>query len=127
MLLTIFSGLYELISGANPDVPNYIDDVYDTVGQITLIMVFVLILIFFLALGRWKPIFHKLGHWLITLILTMGLSFIIAFVTAKDNIGEIDSYMYRFSLMNAVFAAVVFILLSLVFKPMSVFSKRTPF
>ncbi|OWK69893.1 hypothetical protein [Pedobacter sp. AJM] len=127
MILTIFSGLYELIAGANPAVPEYDDEVYQTVGQITLIVVSAVVLIFYLCLGRWKPIFHKFGHWIFTLILTMCAAFAIAFISAKDIIGEIDSYMYRFCLMNAVFAAIVFIMLSIVLKPMSVFSKRTPF
>ncbi|RZM21501.1 MAG: hypothetical protein EOO88_32960 [Pedobacter sp.] len=127
MLLTVFSGLYELISGSNPNVPDYIDEVYDTVGQITIVVVLTLLLIFYLLLGRWKPIFHGSGHWIITLALTSCAAFAIAFITAKDVIGNIDSYMYRFSLMNAVFAGVIFILLSIVFKKMSIYAKRTPF
>ena len=127
MLLTIFSGLYELISGANPDVPDYVDGVYDTVGQITLVLLVALAIIFYLLLGRWKPIFYKLGHWIFTLLVIMAASFAIAFVVAHEVIGEIDSYTYRFSLMNAIFSAVAFLLLSTAFKRMSIFSKRTPF
>lgn len=127
MLLTVFSGLYELISGSNSDVPDYNEEVYDTVGPITLVVVIAMILIFYLLLGRWKPIFHKLGHWVITLTFTMVAAFTIAFICAKDVTGEIDAYMYRFSLMNLIFAAVIFILLSLIVKKMSIFSKRTPF
>ncbi|EDM35356.1 hypothetical protein PBAL39_12840 [Pedobacter sp. BAL39] len=127
MLLTIFSGLYELISGSNEDVPEYFDEVYDTVGQITVAVIMLMILIFYLLLGRWKPVFHKLGHWISTLILIMVAAFGIAFITARDVIGEVDAYTVRFSLMNAILSALLFILLSIIFKRMSVFSKRTPF
>lgn len=127
MLLTIFSGLYELIAGSNPDVPDYDERVYDTVGQITVVFVFALVLIYYPLLGRWKPIFYTLSSWIITLMFAIGISFAIAFFAAEGIIGDIDIYMYRFSLMNSVFAAVVFFILSVIFKGTSIYTKRTPF
>lgn len=127
MLLSVFSTLYELISGANPDVPDYNDEVYETVGQQSLVLIFIIIVLFYLVLGRWKPIFHKTGHWILTLVLSAVFGFAIAFLNAKDVIGDVDSYMYRFSVMNAVFSAVIFIVLSLPAKLLSIFAKRTPF
>jgi hypothetical protein len=120
MLLTLFSGLYELITGSNQNVPDYVSDIYDTVGLITLIIVIIVAAIFYIGIGRWKPIFIKTGHWIFTLIVLMIASFSIAFGTAKDVIGEVDSYMYRFSL-------VLFLILSFIFKSLSIFAKRTPF
>jgi hypothetical protein len=127
MMLSIFSGFYELISGANPDVPDYSDEVYETVGQITIVVVVAFDVLFYVFLGRWKPVFHKRTHWVTTLLLLMSIALGIAFLTAKDVIGEVDSYMYRFSIMNAVFAGVLFIILSLLFRRISIFAKKTPF
>jgi hypothetical protein len=127
MLLTLFSGLYELITGSNQNVPDYVSDIYDTVGLITLIIVIIVAAIFYIGIGRWKPVFIKTGHWIFTLIVLMIASFSIAFGTAKDVIGEVDSYMYRFSFMNALFSLVLFLILSFIFKSLSIFAKRTPF
>lgn len=127
MLLTIFSGLYELISGAKPEVPEYNGEVYDSVGLMTVVLVLVLAVIFYILLGRFKPIFHRGVHWMITLGILMWASFALALMISQDVIGEIDSYMYFFSLMNAVFACLLFFICSLAFKRASIFAKRTPF
>lgn len=127
MLLSIFSNLYQLISGAHHSVPDYVSEVYDNVGVPTLIIVVLITAIFYLLLGRWKPVFFKTGHWIFTLLLTTIIAGVFAFTSALKVIGEYDSYMLRFSLMNGILAAVVFFILSIVLKRLSIFAKRTPF
>lgn len=127
MLLSIFSNLYQLISGAHQSVPDYVDEVYDNVGVPTLIIVSIITAIFYLLLGRWKPIFFKSGHWVFTLLLTAIIAAAFAFASAMKVIGEADSYMFRFSLMNGIFSAILFFILSVILKRLSIFAKRTPF
>lgn len=127
MLLSIFSSLYELISGANQSVPDYVNEVYDNVGTPTLIIVAIITAIFYLLLGRWKPIFFKSGHWIFTLLLTAIITAAFAFTSAMEVIGTADSYMFRFSLMNGIFSAILFFILSIILKRLSIFAKRTPF
>jgi len=127
MLLSIFSNFYQLISGAHQNVPDYVDEVYDNVGVPTLIIVAIITAVFYLLLGRWKPIFFKSGHWIFTLLLTAIIAAVFAFTSAYRVIGEADNYMFRFSLMNSIFSAVLFFILSIILKRLSIFAKRTPF
>jgi len=127
MFLTIFSNLYQLISGSHQSVPDYVDEVYDNVGVPTLIIVAITVAIFYLLLGRWKPIFFKTGHWIFTLLLTAIIAFAFAFTTAFKTIGEADSYMFRFSLVNGIFSSILFFILSVILKRLSIFAKRTPY
>lgn len=127
MLLSIFSNFYQIISGTHHSVPDYVGEVYDNVGVPTLIIVAIITAIFYLMLGRWKPVFFKTGHWIFTLLLTAIIAVVFAFTSAMKVIGESDSYMFRFSLMNGLLAAVVFFILSIVLKRISIFAKRTPF
>lgn len=127
MLLSVFSNLYELISGANQSIPEYAEEVYDNVGVPTIIIVAIITAIFYVLLGRWKPIFFKTGHWIFTLLLTTIIAGVFAFASAMKVIGEADSYMFRFSLMNSILSAILFVILSIILKRLSIFAKRTPF
>jgi hypothetical protein len=94
----------------------------------TLLFALIFGLIFYLALGRWKPVWDKLIHWVITLVILVGIAFYFALSQAKGATGEdADAYMFKFSLVNALLAAIYFILFSLLMKRASIFAKRTPF
>lgn len=129
MLLSIFSSLYELIISENADYPEYRDGIFDSVGLITLIFSVVTALIFYLLLGRWKPIFYKLKHWLlIIVILAIGTAyFALSQARGDTGIEGIDAYMIRFAIINALYATMYFIALSLLLKKASIFAKNTPF
>lgn len=127
MLLTVFSFLYELICRSNLDSPEYEAVIYDNAGLLTLLSSALFALIFFLLLGRWKPVFHQPGHWIITLVLCAITGFLIAFLSAKSQLGTVDSYLIRFAVINMILTALLFFVFSLIFKQASIFAKRTPF
>lgn len=123
----MFKTLYELLTGPNAN-PAYRTDVFPTVGLFTLVVSLLTVVLFYLLLGRWKPVWHKLGHWLITMVLLAGFAGYFAIATAKAATEEeADSYMYTFALFNILFAIVYFIVFSLLLKKTSIFAKRTPF
>lgn len=124
----MFKFIYELFCGTNAD-PVYATDVYPTVGLFTFLLVLIVALVFYLALGRWKPVWDKLIHWVITLIILAGIAIYFALTQAKHATGEddYDSYMYKFSMINALVAFFYFVLFSLLLKKASIFAKRTPF
>jgi len=123
----MFQKLYELLCGKNDD-PTYATGIFPTVGLYTLIFAIVFALIFYLALGRWKNIWYTRIHWVITLILVGIVSGVFGLFQAKSAVGadSFDSFMIKFSIINAVVAIVYFIILSFLLKPFSIFSKRTP-
>lgn len=127
MLLSIFSSLYELAIGENLDLTEYRDSIFSSVGTITFICSLILCLIFYVLLGRWKGIWYNRFHWVITITVSAVIGFGFAYSMASSEIGEVDSYLIRFAIFNALYAAIYFILLSFVFKNFSIHSKRTPF
>lgn len=123
----MFKLIYELLAGKNDD-PVFANDVYPSVGLFTLLFAFIIALIFYLALGRWKPIWDKLIHWIITLILLVSIAIFFALTQSKGATGEdYNAFMYKFSLVNALVASFYFIIFSFLLKKASIFAKRTPF
>ena len=126
MLLSIFTGMYEVFIGANPDYPEYRAGIFSAVGMMTFIIAIVICALFYVALGRWKPVFHKPVHWVITLALVAVIGFVFAYMQAKGTLATSDSYTTRFALFNALYACIYFIVCSLFFKRLSIFAKHTP-
>ena len=127
MLLSFFSGLYETLAGPNNEVPEYRDGIFSSVGMLTIIIVLAIAAVFYLLLGRWRTIFHRLPHWIITLVAVAIFGFSFAFAQASGSIGSSDSYTTRFALVNALLAMVYFFLFSILLKKFSIYAKRTPF
>lgn len=124
---TLFTNIYEFICGKNQDIYDYRDRIYGSVGFLTLLIAIVIGLIFYVVLGRWRNVWHTLSHWAITIVLAAAIGFALAYGLAKSIIGAVDGYLIQFALMNAALLACYFILLSLVLKRFSIYSKRTPF
>lgn len=124
----MFKLLYELITGQNVD-PIYGTDVYPSVGLFSLILSVLFVVIFYLLLGRWKPVWHKTAHWLITLVLLILVLAFFALTQAKaaTQLEAFDAFMYKFAFANVIYGFFYYCLLSFLFKRFSIFAKRTPF
>ena len=123
----MFSLLYELLGGKN-DNPVYEESIFPAVGLFTLILSVIFALVFYLLLGRWRPVWDKQKHWLVTIVLLAIVASVLAYGQAKTGTAEDgDAYMLTFSMINALYAVVYFVILSLLFKRASIFAKRTPF
>ena len=123
----MFKTIYELLCGKNDD-PAYASNIYPSVGLFTLIFALVFVLIFYVALGRWKNVWYTRVHWVITMVLLAVVSGGFGLIQAKAETGAsgFDSFMIKFAVINAVYAVVYFIILSLLLKRFSIYSKRTP-
>jgi len=126
MFSSIFTSLYEIVIGGNPDYPEYRDGIFASVGLLTLIIAVAICLFFYVALGRWKGVWFTRFHWAITIVICAAVGFGLAFSLAQSAIGVSDGYLIRFALINAAFSALYFIVFSFLFKNFSIFSKRTP-
>ena len=124
----MFTAIYEALCGVNDD-PTYSEQIFPFVGLFSLIIALVLCIIFYVGLGRWKPVWDKLRHWIISIILLAAIADVLALTQAKGAIGSdsYDAYMIKFSLINALITVVYFIIFSLLLKRASIFAKRTPF
>jgi hypothetical protein len=124
---TLFKIIYESLCGKNQNIPEYRGRIYGSVGLLTLLIAIVISLLFYLALGRWRNVWHTRTHWVITIVLAALTGFVLAYGVSKGIIGTVDSYLILFSMINAALLSFYFILLSFVFKNFSIYSKRTPF
>jgi hypothetical protein len=124
----MFPSLYELILGPNND-PIYAESIFTPVGTMTTLVTLGVGVVFYVALGRWKPVFHRTLHWAVTLVGTLVFAYFYALWFAKDQTGadEADSYMTGFGGVNVLLAAILFFIFSLLLKRASIFAKRTPF
>lgn len=122
----MFKTLYEWIAGKNPD-PVY-NEVFQSVGLITLLLSVVLAAVFYFLLGRWRPVWDKLVHWVVTAVVLVAFAAILAVSKAKAATeADADSYVYTFAIGNALYALIYFFVFSLLFRKGSIFAKRTPF
>ena len=123
----MFKTLYEFLTGPYPD-PVYGTEVYPFVGLFTFLLALIVAIVFYIVLGRWKPVWDKLAHWAITLVIIVVVAFYLALSQSKSATGEdADSFMYKFSFVNALYAAIYFIIFSMLMRKASIFARRTPF
>lgn len=120
----IFSALFYLFMDQNSQYET--DEVFTTVGVLTIIITLLTCVLFFVIIGRWKPVFHKTVHWVITLVLlAIGMG-ILADTLGYNSDGD-GVYSLKFGVFNAIYTALYFFLFSLLFKRFSVHAKYTPF
>lgn len=126
MFSAFFNFLYELVCGANSDSPEYRQSIFGSVGLLTVLLAITICLIFYVGLGRWKNVWHRLSHWIITLILLLVSGFVIAYYIALNAIGYTNAYLIKFAIFNGIYAAVYFVAFSFLLKRFSIHSKYTP-
>ncbi|NTW33486.1 MAG: hypothetical protein HGB12_12835 [Bacteroidetes bacterium] len=128
MSVAIFEFLYELIIGPVANYPDYRNSIFNTVAVMSIVMVIIVCLIFYVGLGRWQPVFCKLHHWIVTIFIVAGLGFYIAYSVACGTLGnyENDAKIIPFGFINAIYSILSFIMFSFLLKRISIFCKRTP-
>ncbi|MES2275967.1 MAG: hypothetical protein V4592_08090 [Bacteroidota bacterium] len=124
---TVFTWLYELLCGANDDLPEFRDTIFGSVGLASLLLALLLAALFYLLLGRWRHVWYKLSHWVVTLLVCLVAGFGLAFGIARQTLGIFNGYAMLFAVVNGIVLMSYFILFSLLFKRFSVYAKRTPF
>ena len=104
-----------------------------TMGFIILIAIsFLITAIYYLYLGRRSMSYSTLGKWFLFCFLNVILVFILTLLvegfTVFENpgIGDFEYEIWLFTMINSLYAFVLYILLSLLFKRFSIHSKYIP-
>lgn len=127
MLLSVFTPVYEALIGANPLNPEYHDGIFSSVGLVSVFITLVFAMVYYAVFGRWKPVFHKLWHWLLTLSLAGIFCFVVAYRFSGSEIGMTDAYTLKFACINMLYMVLLFVLLSILLRRVSIYAKHTPF
>jgi hypothetical protein len=129
--MQFFRSLYEVIGSPQPpsETPVYRDVIFPNLGLWNLGVTLALLVLFYLVINRWMRVatFSRPSHWSILLVLNVIIAFINVIVQVKgQNVVE-HSYVYWLALLNAFYAALLYFLLSLIFRKLSVNASTTPF
>jgi hypothetical protein len=130
VLPTIFNFIYELAVGNQR--PIFEDKIYQVVGFALLGITFLVAVVFYFILNGFRSRFSKTWpHWGIFLIVNgfLNLFFVIWFVDTLQDPQTAPFGHETLSLagVNAIYSCIVFLLFSLVFKPLSPHARKTPF
>jgi drug/metabolite transporter (DMT)-like permease len=122
----MFNYLYTLLCGKNIN-PDYKVHIYPFIGLFTLLFAAGLSFIFYVVLGRLRPIWYKTTHWLVIMVLILLVASSLAFNYAEQMTGGDTPFTYTFAMVNALYAFIYYVIFSLIFKRFSIYAKRTPF
>ncbi|MCC2546006.1 hypothetical protein LJY25_06085 [Hymenobacter sp. BT175] len=126
-----FRFLYELIGSPQPpsETPVYREVIFPNVGLLTLGLSLALVLIFYYLINRAMGVatFNKVRHWVIFLVISAVLSFLIGIWQANSQAVASHSYIYWMSTWNAILGMVWFFLFSIILKRGSTNASTTPF
>lgn len=129
--MQFFRALYEVIGSPQPpsETVVYRDVIFPNLGLWNLGVTVALLVLFYLVINRWMRVatFSRTSHWSILLVLNVIIAFINVIVQVKgQNVVE-HSYVYWLALLNAFYAALLYFILSLIFRKLSVNASTTPF
>jgi len=126
--LNIFTSIYESIIGTENTGLDY-QDAFQGVGILTFFISSGMSLLFYLLLGRWKPVWCKMSHWLLTMLFNSILCSGIALLQARSGVEGFlfGGYVIKFALLNALFGDLIFFITSVAVKRWSIFSNPIPF
>jgi hypothetical protein len=122
---SVFNFIYETLVGKTSD-PTYREGIFLTIGVATFLINLALALLFYLLLGRWKAVWYKLSHWILTLLLSIGIcSLVLSLVT--DGEVDVNGEWWMILVWNTIIATVWYFIFSMLLKRFSIFPKYIPF
>ncbi|KAA9331437.1 hypothetical protein F0P96_14430 [Hymenobacter busanensis] len=128
---SFFRALYEVIGLPQPssETPVYREVIFPNIGLLNIGITLALLVLFYLVINRYMRVatFSRPRHWALFLGLNALIAFVIVIAQANGQNVESHSYIYWLALLNAIYAAVFFFILSLIFRKLSVNASTTPF
>jgi len=132
-LLNIFADLFKTIIGIEKNYGLDFTEAFKGTGFVICIISLLMAVLFYLVLGRWKPIWNLPKHWYITLFINSLLCILVTFLQSNSTnvpdivLGQIIGYMIKFSCVSFVLGDILFFIFSIAFKKLSRYCKATPF
>jgi hypothetical protein len=129
MFTRLYPALISIFQSQRPaDYGIYKTQLFDLVGWSTLGVALLLVVAFYYIFNSaLRTGMFRTTHWVLTLALAAGLGTFLAYNLSKGHGAEAGSYLGYFMVVNAVVAALWFLLLSVLLKRWSTYARTTPF
>ncbi|RDC65978.1 hypothetical protein [Adhaeribacter pallidiroseus] len=130
MLPGFFKFIYQLfLSAPQPPQsrPVYWNEIFPTVGLVTVLSALAMMVIFYYVINHWLPIafFRKAWHWAFFMIISavIGFAYAVSYAHGKEVEGD---YVYNFATVNALYGALFFLIFSFLLRRWSRGASTTP-
>jgi hypothetical protein len=119
--------VYELFHGLQ-DTPLYEDTIYPQIGAALLACTLVCVAVFYYGFGWTTARYNMVRHWVVALVLNSAISMVIVLAVGQSAFGgwDIPAPLFTLMLIQGLYAAVFFVVLSAVMKWGSRHSPDTP-
>lgn len=127
MIQQLIATIYELLHGLQ-DTPLYADSIYPQIGAAMLALALIAVGVFYYVIGWITARYNMLRHWVIALVLNCALSMLVVLAVGRSEFGtwNMPAPVFTLVLIQGLYAAVLFTLLSFMVKWGSPNSRRTP-
>lgn len=131
ILLSIFSDIFKNIIGIEKVYGLDFTEAFEGIGFSVITISFVMAILFYLVLGKWKPIWNLPSHWKITFAINALLCLLVTILQVNIKVQGIEifqviGYLIKISCVSLVSGSLIFLILSLILKRFSTFCKATP-
>jgi hypothetical protein len=130
MLPGFFKFIYQLfLSAPQPPQsrPIYWNEIFPTVGLVTVLSALAMMLIFYYVINHWLPIafFRKAWHWVLFMVISavIGFAYAVNYAHGKEVEGD---YVYNFAAVNALYGALFYLIFSFLLRRWSRGASTTP-
>jgi hypothetical protein len=130
MLPGFFKFIYQLfLSAPQPPQsrPVYWNEIFPTVGLVTVLSALAMMVIFYYVINHWLPIafFRKAWHWVLFMIISavIGFGYAVSYAHGKEVEGD---YVYNFAAVNALYGALFYLIFSFLLRRWSRGASTTP-
>jgi hypothetical protein len=126
MFPNAFTTIYELLHGKQQ--PIFREQIYATIGIILVISTLVICGLYYYLLNGLRARFNKRAHWSAALMLNvlLNIASVVWVSTAQTDTGDIGTAILILCFINAFYAAIAFLVASLLFKWGSPHASCTP-
>jgi hypothetical protein len=127
MVQDLFAAMYGLLHGAQG--PLYIEHVYPQSGAALLGWTVITVSVYYYVVGWVSAEYNMTRHWFVTLALNSAVSMMTALAVCRFAFGswDLEAPVVTFTLIQGLYAALFFVVLSLAVKWGSPNARRTPF
>ena len=116
MFPNAFTKMYELFLGQQD--PVFREQIYATVGIILVISTLLMCVLYYYFLNGLRARFNRRGHWIVALVcnVLLNIASVVWVSIWQTDAGDIGTAILLLCLINALYAAIAFIVASLLFK-----------